>query len=196
MRLSLVFQLLGIVLSATAPLLFAATRLPYIKKYTRPSAFEKGWYFLNLQRNLNYRDDGFEDVLLFIIGHQTQNGNFVDRVADDSDINPSDVVPETGVPAVEELRILTRPTDFSEQILLCYNENTEGPSGEPDETERLGLELFNTDEYSDEWRWFGPLTGTGQNALRHVNEETQKWTTYGTVVLSVGVVCQILAVAL
>jgi hypothetical protein len=184
------FRVLGIVFGALVPLSFAATRLPYLKEYTRPSKFEKGWRLLALQRKLNYKHEGFKPVLQFLFNHHIeQEGFFVNRVADDLNTDPSKVIPKTGVPAVEELRLSTRPTDFAEHILLCYDEDTGGPDEE-------GPKPFNTDEYSDEWRWFGHLTGTQTNALLKVNEETQRWIVYGAIALSLSVICQILALAL
>lgn len=194
--MEIVLQILGVVFTAAAPLLFAAPRLPYLKKHVRPHYFEEGWYSLVLQRELNYTDEGFREVLGFIIGHSTEDGHFADIVADDTGIETGNIISNTSTLAVEEIRVLSRPPDWKEQILLCYDEDTEGPPGEPNVTPNHGFETPNTDDYGEDWRWFGPLSGVEYNAQRYTRERIDRWTTYGAIALALGVLFQILAIAL
>lgn len=196
MGIAFTLQVFGVIFSAAAPLLFAAPRLPYIKEYVRPSAFERGWYSLVVNGKLNHTDDTFNKVLGFIIGHSTEEGHFADTVANDLGIDPSEIVSETDVPAVEEIRILTKPPDWREQVLLCYDENTEGPPGEPRVTRNHGFEIPNMETSGEDWRWFGPLSGFEHNALRYTNSKIDRWTNYGAIALSVGVIFQILVIAI
>ena len=66
-----------------------------------------------------------------MIGHSLGEGesHFADVVSDDLGIEPGEILSEARVPEVEELRILTKPTNFSEHILICYDEDTRGPHG-------------------------------------------------------------------
>jgi hypothetical protein len=196
MDLSLGFQILGVLLSAAAPVLFAAPRLPYLKEYVRPSKFEEGWYTLRVQRQLNYDDPGFDKVLRFLIGHSfgEGEGHFVDVVADDLGIESEEILSGARVPEVEELRILTKPTYFSEHILICYDEETGGPLEESDESSYHGLPKLNTDDSGDDWRWFGPLSAVEYNALRYMSEEIDRWTSYGAVALGFGVLFQLISI--
>ena len=193
--MEIILQILGVVFSAATPLLFAAPRLPYLKKYVRPLFFEEGWYSLVLNRELNYNEEGFNEVLWFIIGHSTEDGNFAEVVADDVGVEEEDIT-AVSPPAVEEIRIMSKPPDWKEQILLCYDKDTDGPPGESNTTTNHGLEVLNTESSGEDWRWFGPLSAVEYNAQRYSQERINRWTNYGAVTLALGVLFQILAIAL
>lgn len=198
MRMLAYLQLFGLVFTAAAPVIFASPQLPYLKSIVRRNEFETGWQHLIVNRKLNHQDEGFEEVIRFLLEHSTEDGIFADRVAADLDIERSEVFPIDNDPAVEEIRILTRPTHFSESILLCYDESTGGPAEDPPTTERLGLKLLPTedsDEYA-EWRWFGPLTGSEHNATRYMNERIENTMIYGAICLGIGVSLQAISVFL
>lgn len=194
MAIALTFQILGVICSATAPLLFAAPRLPRIKKLVRPHEFETGWYTFVVKGRLNHDEEGFIEVLRFLIGHQSKDGIFAETVANDLGIDSSDIISETTVPAVEEIRIITRPPDWRENILLCYDEATEGPPGEPEVTPNHGFKKPNTDVAGEDWRWFGPLSSIEYNVQRYTSEKIDRWTSYGAIALAIGVFFQLLAI--
>lgn len=195
-QLSLVFQIGAIVFGGIAPLLLSAVNLPYIREYARPSEFETAWDQLNVSRRLNHKDDGFNEVLGFLMDLPTQAGPFIQWVVADLDIDESEVIPDDGRPAVEELRLSTRPKDFSESILLCYDENTEGPIGEGYTPQRIDAPTIpSPDASGDDWRWMAQITGLERTAARYVEAETRKWKVYGSIAVSLSVVCQVLAIA-
>lgn len=198
MRMVAYLQLFGLVFTATAPVIFASPQLPHLKSVVRRTEFEAGWQRLIVKRKLNQQDRGFEEVLRFLLEHSSEEGIFADRVADDLDIERSEVFPRTDDPAVEEIRILTRPTHFSESILICYDESTGGPAEDPPTTERLGLKLLPTADADEdaEWRWFGPLTGAEHNATRFINERIENTMIYGAICLGIGVSIQAISVFL
>lgn len=199
MGIVLTFQILGVVFTAAVPLIFAAPRLPRVKGIVRPLAFEEGWYSLVLQSHLNHRENGeagFQEVLEFIIEHRHGNELLADAVASDLGIDASEIIPETGVPAVEEIRISSKPPNWREEILLCYDEETEGPPGEPKEPQSGRYQLQNTERSGEDWRYIGPLSGYEHNALRYTNEKIDNWTTYGAIILSIGVLFSILSIIL
>lgn len=198
MRMEAYLQLFGLVFTAAAPVIFASPQLPYLKSIVRRTEFEAGWQQLILNRYLNHQDEGFEEVLKFLLEHSTEEGIFADRVTGDLDIERSEVFPVGDDPAVEEIRILTRPTHFSESILICYDESTGGPAEDPPTTERLGLKLLPTADSDEdaEWRWFGPLTGSEHNAMRYMNERIENTMIYGAICLGIGVTIQTISVFL
>jgi hypothetical protein len=148
----LLYRLLAIILGVASTLVFAAPTLPFLNKYVRPSKFEAGWRTLLTQWHLNQNDEGFEKVAGFIGNHVGVREN----VAEDCGVSQDENKLVSN--HVEEIRILQKPSGWSESILLCYDETTGGPPDEPYETENRGWELPNTDESGEDWRWLGPLS--------------------------------------
>lgn len=193
MILKVSLQVLGVLCSAATPLVFAAPQLPYLKQRVRPTSFENGWRQLNIQRNLNHQDEGFEEVLDLLLPIRIGSEPFAEVIADDlregtEEVNVSE--------AVEELRLLTEPKNFVDYILVCYDEDSGGPQAEPKETGNHGFKLNNTDPAGDDWRWFGPHSAVEHIALEHAQEQINRWKILGAVTLSLSVIFQLTAMAL
>lgn len=188
-----ILQMLGIIFSAATPLVFAAPRLPYLKEYIRPISFEEGWNSLVVNRSLNHKEEGFIEVLVFILVHNAEDGRFANVVAEDTGIEIEDSISNTS-PSVEEIRIMTKPSMFKEQILLCYDEDTKGPLGELNELPNIDTKLPSTEDHGEDWRWFAPLSAVEYNAQKHTWEQIDRWTNYGAATLALGVLFQILAI--
>ncbi|HET7322765.1 MAG TPA: hypothetical protein VFJ06_00350 [Halococcus sp.] len=186
----ILYRFLAVVFGIISTLVFAAPTLPFLSKYVRPREFETGWRILLTKWRLNQNDEGFEKVAGFIGEHIGVREN----VADDCDAS----LDENKLLSnhVEEIRILQKPSGWSESILLCYDETTGGPPDEPYKTEYHGWKLPNTDESGEDWRWLGPLSAIEHNASVLISEYTQKWMAYGGVVLVFSVTLQLLALAL
>jgi hypothetical protein len=90
---------------------------------------------------------------------------------------------------------MSKPLDGKEQILLCYDEDTDGAAGEPIMTKHERFRIPNTEPSGEDWRWFGPLSGVEYNAQRYTQESIDRWTTYGAITLALGVLFQIVAIA-
>ncbi|WP_152422020.1 hypothetical protein [Natrialba chahannaoensis] len=190
-------QLGAIISSAAAPLLFAAPRIPRIKRFVRPSRFEDGWETLLTLYKLNQDDRGFNEVLDFLGDHRGNGSGDSQRDIIASDHGIEDISnSEVGiVDLVEEVRI--EKVDLGrDAILFCYDEETGGPAAERNKTANHGFTKPNVDEASDDWRWLGPIIPIEHNASAYISEQIDKWAMYGGIAIAISVILQISVISL
>ncbi|ELZ96067.1 hypothetical protein C440_05737 [Haloferax mucosum ATCC BAA-1512] len=191
-----ILQILGVIFSGLTPLMFALPRLPYLKCVARPAEFEDGWFSLLVRRQLNHEDDGFDAVVEFASNHPIGDDSFVESISDHPAVDSQKLESEGVASVIEEIRILTKPRNFSEWILLCFDEDSDGPQGEPKKTENLGFVKFNTDSRGSDWQWFAPVSAIEHTAQAFIQNHVSRWMTYGAIALFLSVAFQLAALAL